>query len=158
MYKVPLSKVKLESKLSIIREAIVELETIGRSCTEEEFVTSKEKFPTAEHYLRRALEAVFDIGGHIISRFSYSSGKRPKTMREIALALGEKGIVDKVFAEKKLAEMAGYRNRLVHFYDEVTPVELYQIITRDLNDLETFASVVVDVVREPSRFDVAVDE
>lgn len=32
--------------------------------------------------------------------------------------------------------LAGYRNRLVHFYQEVSPEELYQICARQLGDLE----------------------
>ena len=158
MYKVPLSKIKLESKLAVVREAIVELEKIGRTCAQEDFINNKEKFAIAEHFLRRALEAVFDIGGHIISRFAYSPGKRPKTIKEIARELGKKGIVDVKFAEDKLVEMAGYRNRLVHFYDEVSPKEMYQIITRDVGDLEFFASTVVEIVNDPARFDLSVED
>ncbi len=147
MYKVPLSKIKIESKLAIIRESILELEKIGAQCSKKQFIDDKNKFAIAEHYLRRALEAVFDIGGHIISRFSYSPSKRPKTFKEIAIALGEKNIVDKQFAKNKLLEMAGYRNRLVHFYDEITAKELYQIIKKDLRDLEIFAQSVIKIVK-----------
>jgi len=82
MRKVPLSKIKIESKLAIVRDAISELEKIGIEFSQEEFERNKEKFAVAEHFLRRALEAVFDIGGHIISRFPYSPGKRPKTFKE----------------------------------------------------------------------------
>jgi uncharacterized protein YutE (UPF0331/DUF86 family) len=32
--------------------------------------------------------------------------------------------------------LAGYRNRLVHFYQEVTPEELYQICKEELGDVE----------------------
>jgi uncharacterized protein YutE (UPF0331/DUF86 family) len=35
--------------------------------------------------------------------------------------------------------MAGYRNRLTHHYDEVTPSELYAVITRHLDDVEAIA-------------------
>src|SRR3989344_4441781 len=94
MHKVPLSKVKIESKLAVMREALGALQNIATTCTETEFIGSNEKFAVAEHHLRRALEAVFDIGGHIFSRFAYGPGKRPKTLREIAGALGEKGIVE----------------------------------------------------------------
>lgn len=152
MRKVPLSKIKIESKLAIIREAITELEKIGKESSQEEFERNREKFAIAEHFLRRALEAVFDIGGHIISRFPYSPGKRPKTFKGIALELGERKIVDLKFAEDKLIEMAGYRNRMVHFYDEISSKELYQIITRDLNDLEIFALAVIAVVSNPEQF------
>ena len=37
---------------------------------------------------------------------------------------------------QRMVEMAGYRNRLVHFYDEVTPEELHEILTSHLGDLE----------------------
>src|SRR3989344_9281665 len=102
MHKVPLSKTKIETKLAIIREAVTELSKIGQEYSQNQFINDREKFAVAEHYLRRALEAVFDIGGHIISRFPYSPGKRPKSIKEIALKLGERGVVDRKFAEDKL--------------------------------------------------------
>jgi len=158
MRKVPLSKIKIESKLAIVREAISELEKIGIEFSQEEFERNKEKFAVAEHFLRRALEAVFDIGGHIISRFPYSPGKRPKTFKEIALELGEKRVVDSKFAKDKLVEMAGYRNRMVHFYDEITPKELYLIITKDLKDLDMIASAIIAVANNPEQFDLSIED
>jgi uncharacterized protein YutE (UPF0331/DUF86 family) len=158
MHKVPLSKVKIESKLAVIREALSALHELGERTGEEAFVESTEKFAIAEHHLRRALEGVFDIGGHIISRFPYSPGKRPKTLREIAHALGEKGIVEQSFADGALSNMAGYRNRMVHFYDEVTPRELYAIITHNLGDLEVFAQAAVAALDRPEQYDLSVEE
>lgn len=157
MYQVPLSKIKIESKLAIIRESILELEKIGKQHSKEQFLADKNQFAIAEHYLRRALESIFDIGGHIISRFSYSPAKRPKTFKEIALSLGERGIVDKKFAKDKLMEMAGYRNRLVHFYDEITVKELYQIIKKDLGDLEIFAQSVVKIAKNPEKIGLKIE-
>ncbi len=158
MHKVPLSKIKIESKLAILREAICELEKIGKEFSQDEFIKNKEKFAVAEHFLRRALEAIFDIGNHIISRFAFSPGKRPKTIKEIALELGKKEIIDLKFAEDKLVEMAGYRNRLVHFYDEIGSKEIYKIITRDLEDLEFFASTIIEVLNNPARFNLSVED
>ncbi|MEK7509457.1 MAG: DUF86 domain-containing protein [Patescibacteria group bacterium] len=158
MHKPPLSRVKIESKLAIIREAIERLPATVSDCTEEEFAADITKFAVTEHFLRRALEAVFDIAGHIISRFSYSPGKRPKTLKEVAAALGEKGVVDAAFAEGALSNMAGYRNRMVHFYDEITSQELYRIVTRNLGDFETFAAAAVHVIQNPSEFDLAAEE
>jgi len=54
--------------------------------------------------------------------------------------------------------MAGYRNRMVHFYDEITPQELYRIVTKDLGDFETFAAAAVRVIKNPSEFDLAAEE
>ena len=35
-------------------------------------------------------------------------------------------------------DVAGYRNRMVHFYREVTPEELYGIVLNHLKDLDRF--------------------
>jgi uncharacterized protein YutE (UPF0331/DUF86 family) len=43
--------------------------------------------------------------------------------------------------------MAGYRNRMVHFYREVTPEELYQIVANNLKDIESFNSEIAAFVR-----------
>jgi uncharacterized protein YutE (UPF0331/DUF86 family) len=158
MYKVPLSRTKIESKLALVREALSTLGVIGERLTIEQFVGDPREFAVAEHHLRRALEAVFDIAGHIVSRFPYAPGERPKTIKEIARALGDKSVVDKEFAEKRLVKMAGYRNRLVHFYDEITPHELYRIVTGDLGDIEQFARDAVETIRSPERFGLAVEE
>jgi len=34
--------------------------------------------------------------------------------------------------------MAGYRNRLVHLYHNISEEELYDIVKEDLNDLKQF--------------------
>ncbi len=52
-------------------------------------------------------------------------------------ALADIGVVTREQAER-LRLMAGFRNRLVHFYHEVTDQELYQIITSNLSDVEYF--------------------
>ena len=158
MYKVPLSRTKIESKLALVRDALSTLNASGERLTAEQFVGDPKEFAVAEHHMRRALEAVFDIAGHIISRFPYAPGKRPKTIKEIARALGDKGVVDKEFAEKRLVKMAGYRNRLVHFYDEISPQELYRIVTSDLGDIEQFARDAVEIIRSPERIGLTVEE
>jgi len=114
----------------------------------EEFKTD-ENFAIAEHYLRRALEAVFEIGNHILSRIP---GIRISTYKEIALALGEQNIIPKEFAQEKLLKMAGYRNRLVHFYSEVSVDELYQIIQNNLTDFEEFLKYIKNILENPESF------
>ena len=57
--------------------------------------------------------------------------------KAIAKELGQGGVVTKELSEVLIA-MAGYRNRMVHFYREVTPQELHLIIKENLKDLERF--------------------
>ena len=113
-------------------------------------------YAVAEHYLRRALEAIFDAGNHILSRLPLAPGERPETYKAIALALGRHKVVPETFAQGALADMAGYRNRLVHFYDEVTPEELHKIIQHQLQDVEEFARALRDVIADPQRLRLSI--
>ena len=88
----------------------------------------------AESYLRRSLEAIFDIGRHIIAKHA---GKAAVEYKEIARLLARNTVISKGLS-KKLVLMAGYRNRMVHFYHEVTDEELYSILTDNLPDIQIF--------------------
>jgi len=48
--------------------------------------------------------------------------------------------------------MAGYRNRMVHFYDEISDRELYQICTHQLGDVERVLDAILAWLRShPDR-------
>lgn len=103
------------------------------------FISQKRNAAAAESFLRRTLEAVFDIGRHILAKRGYI--ELSTEYKSIAKGLGEIGIIDKELSEK-LIQMAGYRNRLVHLYNLISDEELYNIITSDLKDIEDFVSAI----------------
>ena len=111
-------------------------------------------YKLAQYHLHRALEGVFNISSHILSRIP---GGEATQYREIAEKLGEFGIVDKEFAAQKLIPMAKYRNRLVHFYAEITEKELYDIIKNDLSDFGMFFSAIKKVLESPEQFNLTVE-
>ncbi len=116
--------------------------------------TNTDTYALCQFYLRQALEGVFHIGEHILSRLS---GSRATEYKEIAKKLGEAGIVDKAFADTKLVAMAGYRNRLTHFYAEITPEELHQILTINLGDFVIFLKAVKQVLEHPEKFNLTIE-
>jgi uncharacterized protein YutE (UPF0331/DUF86 family) len=83
-------------------------------------------------------------------------GKRPATYRELAITLAERNIVDDHFGKNILTKMAGYRNRMVHFYDEITQEEMYTIIQERLSDIAQFAAAVIDVLKNSGKYDLTV--
>ena len=129
---------KIEKDISIIQEFLSELRNLA-TLSKEDFMSDKRNPAAAESYLRRSLEAVFDIGRHILSK---TYGIKDIEYKNIARELGEKGIVNKEYAGV-LTKMAGYRNRMVHLYHEVRPEELYEILGRHLEDIESFNSEIV---------------
>lgn len=114
----------------------------------------EDNFIKAQFYLRQALEGVFHIGSHILSRIP---GGRATEYKEIALKLGELGIVDKNFAQTKLKNMAGFRNRLTHFYAEIAPEEIYKIIQENLDDFGRFLDVIRLLMKNPQKFNLQIE-
>lgn len=128
--------------LRFIETCLKELKPFS-TMTVEEFLHDKKNPPFVESYLRRALEAVFDIGRHILAK---TYGFKDIEYKAIAKGLGEKGIIPKELSET-LYIMAGYRNRMIHFYREVTPEELYHIVANNLKDFESFTKEIVTFIR-----------
>lgn len=67
----------------------------------------------------------------------------------MAFEMGRHKLVPQNFSEQNLKEMAGYRNRLTHFYFEVTPQELYKIVHNDLDDFRTFLKHIKKFLTKP---------
>lgn len=108
----------------------------------------------AQLHLQRALEGVFHLGSHILSRIP---GGRPVEYSGIALNLGELGIVGKTFAKETLVQMAKLRNLLVHQYADIDPARIYGIIHDHLGDIEFFLKVVGEVVEHPEKWNLTVE-
>ena len=108
-------------------------------------------FKLAQFHLHRSLEGVFHISAHILSRIP---GGQVSEYKEIATKMGEYGIVDRQFANTTLKNMAGYRNRIVHFYAQITPEELYKLLNERLADFDVFLKGVKNVLEHPDQFGI----
>ena len=132
-----------------IREMLDGIRTLPLS-SYEEFASDKRTPAAAESYLRRALEALLDLGRHVLAK---GFALAPAEYREIADQLTSSGVLLKDDGAL-LRQMAGYRNRLVHFYHEVSEEELYVLCTRQLSDVERVCEAVLQWLREhPEKLD-----
>jgi uncharacterized protein YutE (UPF0331/DUF86 family) len=106
------------------------------------FVQNRHNVAAAESYLRRSLEALFDIGRHILAkRFAMPATE----YKEIARGLLDKKILNEEEAEL-MRKMAGYRNRMVHFYHEITPEELHEICLDHLDEIKLLLDRMVQAI------------
>ncbi len=98
---------------------------------------------SAESYLRRALEALLDLGRHILAK---GFGRGPAEYKGVAIGLARAQVLDESQGAL-LVRLAGYRNRLVHFYDEVTDEELFEICTQHAGDIGEILDALLGWVR-----------
>jgi uncharacterized protein YutE (UPF0331/DUF86 family) len=124
----------VRERLTLIQEAASVLDHLA-NLPIDTFTSDLRNPATAESYLRRALEAVFDVGRHLLAVSGGTS--LASEYKSIARGLGDENIVDVELADR-LVQMAGYRNRLVHLYAQVTPQELHQIIGANTCDFRLF--------------------
>lgn len=150
MVKLALDRDTILKRINGIQNEVRELEKISKIPFEE----FKEGigFKLAQFHLHRSLEGIFHIGAHILSRIP---GGQASEYKEMAVKLGEYNIVDRDFANTTLKDMAGYRNRIVHFYAEISPEEIYKIINDNLVDFDIFLKGVKNVLENPQRFGIS---
>ncbi len=139
-------------RINGIQQELAELKNLG-SLNFEKF-SEGDGFKLAQFHLHRALEGVFNISAHLLSRLP---GGQATTYKEIAIKLGEAGILDKDFAQNRLSLMAKYRNRLVHFYADISEKEIYDIIQKNLTDFDIFLSAIKNVLENPDQFGLKID-
>jgi uncharacterized protein YutE (UPF0331/DUF86 family) len=118
-------------KISYIRNMVGAIRSLPQS-SYDEFSADARNAAAAESYLRRALEALFDLGRHILAK---AFAEAPAEYKQIADGLAKNGVLSKEEG-RILTEMAGYRNRMVHFYHEIGERELYNICRDRLIDIQ----------------------
>ncbi len=120
----------LFKRVSKINEYLDNLEFLGR-VSREEFKSNLMRWASAERFLQLSIEALLDIGNHIIAEKNWGS---VDTYRDVAKILYKKEILDDALYQL-FVKMIGLRNILVHEYLEVEVDIIYDIIKNNLNDI-----------------------
>ena len=114
------------------------------------FFSDRRNIWAAESCLRRSLEALLDVGRHIPAK---GFGLGISEYKEIGPRLREQGVLLED-EERILRVLAGYRNRLVHFYHEVSEEELYEICRHQLGNLKILQDAFLRWLRNhPEKID-----
>lgn len=100
-----------------------------------------------ERNFQLAIECAIDIGEIIISKEGF---ERPEDYRNVFLILGRHGVLPKDFAEK-FSSAAGFRNFLVHIYEEVSPRIIQKFLVENLEDFDAFALYIAEYVKKNQK-------
>jgi len=129
-------------KLAIIETCVQELrslarpELIGRDVREDRFV---------EHTLQIAVQAALDVASHIVSDGRLGE---PRTNRELFDLLERHGWLGSALAGV-LRRMAGFRNVLVHGYEDVDLAVVRDVLEHRLDDLLAYVAAVRARLKRP---------
>ena len=103
----------------------------------EEFLADPERYGSAERFLQLAVEAILDVGNHIVADEQLG---RVEKSRDVAALFLSKGFIDDRLAQKWL-RMIGFRNILVHEYAELDRRIVYKVLCEQLHDFSALSKV-----------------
>lgn len=129
-------------KLSSMKRCVDYLKSLDPETLDLEY--DYERRSAVERNFQLAIESAIDIGEIIISEEGF---ERPDDYRSTFLVLGKHSVLPKAFAEK-FAPAAGFRNVLVHMYDEVDLGVLEEFLTEKLGDFEEFVGYVLEYIEK----------
>lgn len=133
-----IDKEKIKQKIGIIMESVSELQKM-KTLSPESLSANARDLAAAKYFIRTSIETMIDIGAHIIARNTFGA---PASNVEVISILAREGVI----GEEKLGvytKMARYRNRLTHFYGEVSVEEIHGIIQNHLSDFESFIQDII---------------
>ena len=97
-----------------------------------EFTANPERYGSAERFLHLAIEALIDMGNHVIADSELGV---VNWYSDIPKILAEKEFISTEL-EKKRISMIGFRNTLVHEYIDIDRKIVYDVLQNNIQDLE----------------------
>lgn len=144
-----IAKKIVAAKLETIAEMLAGVGSLPL-CSLDDFTRDPRMVAAGESYLRRALEALLDLGRHVLAK---GFGLAVPEYAAIAELLGDRAVLSSSTAAN-LKRMAGYRNRMVHEYDVVTPPELFRILTERRAEIDDVVMSIRDwLAHNPEKMD-----
>ena len=134
-------KAVLEARLERLREYLDILDSV-LTFDEKIFLSDPFIYSTAERNLHLAIEALLDIGNHIISDRGYP---KPETYAEVFYVLRDKEVIPEgLFNE--IDGMSSFRNLLVHDYLRIDRKQVYQLLKNRLSALKKLSGVYAEMI------------
>ncbi|MHA1239039.1 MAG: type VII toxin-antitoxin system HepT family RNase toxin [Candidatus Odinarchaeia archaeon] len=114
-----------------------------RKFTFKELTSNRDVQNMVLHALLVSIQAAIDIANQIIVS---KTNKRPSTYRECFKILVEEKIVEEELGDA-LADLAGFRNIIVHTYWNVNLKEVYNVLQNDLKTVEKFCEEIKNLLK-----------
>ncbi len=139
----PLDKESIESKVARIRKNLRELKKFSQ-LPYKDYVKDFHNTATAERFLQVSIEAMLDIGSHIIAEEGLGE---PIEYRNVFAILLQAKILPPSM-EKSLMDMVGLRNRIVHLYEDIDHKMIHRFLKKELPDFNLFIETITRYLKK----------
>jgi uncharacterized protein YutE (UPF0331/DUF86 family) len=136
-------KEDVQNKLDIIPENLEKLEIL-RAMGYEEFTSDFRNIDSSLHRLQTSIQALVDIGGYIIASLGL---RAPGASGEVIDILVEHGLLDAAQRDRYIS-MIQFRNRIVHFYNDIDLKILYQILQEEVVDIRELYRTLLLIIED----------
>lgn len=137
-----LDRERIISKISYIREQVASINELLDKKTKEEILADPWMVKGLKYSLQTAVEAMIDLAYHIAAK---KFGHAPADARDAMRVLFERGLIARENWPVYSA-MIGFRNRIVHGYQEVSAERVYEMARNELGDFEKFIYEIKPVI------------
>lgn len=124
-------------KMSFLRYNVDRL-TEKQSLTEAEFLANVDVRDAVLLNLQQAIQGCIDIATHVVSEEGWGV---PGSLSEVFYKLEQHKIISTPLVEVMIP-MAGFRNLVIHQYDEIDYKLVYQLYKNRLGDFESYLSAI----------------
>ncbi len=128
---------KIRDRVDFLRQNLDVLRDIA-CLPRADFTERSPEFHAAVRLLQISVEAMIDVGTHIVAREGLGS---PKSYIEVFEVLARAGVIPVEFLDRARS-MVRFRNRAVHVYRQIDVGYVYDILQEDLGDFETFIRLI----------------
>lgn len=129
---------KIVAKLERLEEYFQYLEKIQK-INKKKFLADYHFFGLAERYLQLCIEILLDIGKMVIVAERL---RKPEDNEDIFIVLSENKILS-AKAAQQLVGIAGFRNILVHDYENIDRRIVYEKLQENLKDFQKFQKAIL---------------
>ena len=121
---------EIREALSILRGYILK----GK----EEILKDRTTLGSTKYNLIVAIQGCIDICNHIVAK---KGGRAPQDYGDCFQLMAELAILEKDLSDR-LVQMAKFQNLLIHLYWEVDNERVYQILVKNLDDIDQFLEAI----------------
>jgi uncharacterized protein YutE (UPF0331/DUF86 family) len=133
----------VKKKLAVLNTSVTQLRTLAQP---ERLAVDVREERFVEHTLQIAIQAALDVAAHIVSDEQLGE---PQEYRDLfTLVRGRVSLSDEL--SRRLRQMVGFRNVLVHGYENVNLDIVRDILSNRLGDLLEFARAVAEYLEAGS--------